>query len=204
MNIRTPVTMLILLGVLLGAAFYGWKTIISPATGGTPQTAITPSTHTTRPAKCTVRVLFHKGEKIKAKKVRVNVYNAGNITGLASDTLNALASNKFRPGIADNAPSGVTASNVSIITDPKIGATPPDKLVAKQFKGKVIFYPGADLGPGVDVIVGNSFVGVNPNAKHHMKVRKSLKECVPGSKHGHHAGRHHHHRGHHHRHRHHH
>ena len=30
MNWRTPITMVVLLGVLLGAAYYGWNTIVTP------------------------------------------------------------------------------------------------------------------------------------------------------------------------------
>ena len=79
MGWKTPVTLLVLLGVLLGAAYYGYHTVISPATGD--------DTSTNPPGKkCTKQRVFHRGQTIVSKDVLVNVYNAGSIAGLAAST----------------------------------------------------------------------------------------------------------------------
>ena len=64
----------------------------------------------------------------------VNVYNAGSQAGAAGTTLDRMVNRGFKRGEADNAPAGVRARSVVIITDDK--TAPTVKLVANQLKGR--------------------------------------------------------------------
>ena len=170
MTWKTPVTMLILLVLLLGAAFYGWQTIISPATEGDP-TATGP-----KPTdKCEQVLQFHRGQLIRSDDIVVNVYNAGSIANLAEDTLNDLKQRGFKSGAFDNAPSRVSATNVTILTQGKL--TPQVRLVAKQFKGEVKYARGAPIETGIDIIVGDEFRGIDANAKKSLRLKRDVSTC---------------------------
>jgi len=167
---KTPITLVVLLVVLLGAAFYGWQTIISPAREGDddpPETA---------QAKCDETETFERGQVIRTKDVLVNVYNAGTISGLATETLDELASRGFEAGEADNAPSGPSVTNVTIIASDK--KSPSVQLVASQFKGKVEITKARDIAPGIDILVGNEFRGVDNQAKKKLKVKEEVTTCA--------------------------
>ena len=173
MNVRTPITMLILLGILLGAAYYGWNTI---ASGGDDDEPDATGATTTTDDTCKKTVRYAKGTRIKAKTITVNVYNAGVVTGLAAETLNDLAEKGFRPGAADNAPTGVTAVNVTILSSNR--KSPQVRLVAKQFLGDVKVVDGPALGRGVSVIVGDQFKGMDDGAKRNLVLRRAVTACV--------------------------
>ena len=55
MNWKTPITLLVLLGILLGAAFYGWQTIIAPD----PTDEKTAKTDGKK--KCDKKIVFKRG-----------------------------------------------------------------------------------------------------------------------------------------------
>jgi hypothetical protein len=168
---RTPVTLLVLLIVLLGAAFYGWQTIISPATEDDQTT--TPH----KKPKCDDVQQFTKGQLIRAHDIVVNVYNAGTRTGLATETLDDLSKRGFEAGAADNAPGTVSAANVTVLTAAK-QPSPQEKLVAMQFKGDVKFTQGPTLDPGIDVIVGNDFDAVDKKADRSLRLKKDVSTCA--------------------------
>ena len=172
MSWRTPITLLVLLGVLLGAAFYGWHTIISPVTGDDPE----PLAHQPR---CADVETFHKGDQIKSRDVIVNVYNAGAISGLATDTLAVLANRGFQLGVADNAPPGASATNVTIMTDNR--TAPQIRLVAQQFKGTVKYAKERRRGTGVSIVVGDEFVGIDQKALHSLLITKPVRVCIKAS-----------------------
>jgi hypothetical protein len=167
---RTSITLTVLLVVLLGAAYYGWKTVISPATGGNSDT-----TASDKPT-CKNTQDFHKGQIIKAQDIAVNVYNAGAIAGLAADTLDTLTRRGFQTGVADNAPANVIATNVKILTEAK--NAPQVQLVASQFRGKITYSAKGDVAPGIDVVVGDNFVGMKKGAKSQLRVQKNVSICT--------------------------
>jgi hypothetical protein len=171
---KTPITLLVLLGVLLGAAYYGWRTIVSPATGSdaTNTQKTHPKAHT-----CPDKHVYPKGQKVRSKQITVNVYNAGSISGLADSTLSSLSDNGFRPGVADNAPGGVSATNVTILA--ANGQVPQIQLVASQFKGKVAYVSGPALANGIDVVVGDGFSGMDPQAKKYLRLTHAVTTCTP-------------------------
>jgi hypothetical protein len=165
---KAPITMLVLLVLLLGAALYGWQTIISPGTEDET---------TTQPhkARCDDVQQFRRGERIRSDDIVVNVYNAGSIANLASDTLSDLETRGFQSGVADNAPSTVDASNVTIVTTTK--QAPEVQLVALQFKGQIEYTSGPALEPGIDVVVGDVFKGIDKGAKKMLRVKRDVSTC---------------------------
>jgi LytR cell envelope-related transcriptional attenuator len=165
---RTPITLLVLLGVLLGAGYYGYRTVISPSTDKDKSAGPT--------ATCTKQRVFHRGQKIVSRDIVVNVYNAGSIANLASDTLAGLHNNGFLRGVATNAPSGISATNVSILT--RQARLPQVRLVARQFKGHVKFRKSRPLAAGIDVVVGDGFKGMKDHAAKSLRLSHVVRTCT--------------------------
>lgn len=182
MQWRTPITLIVLVGILMGAAWYGWQTIVDPVTdAGSPSTTQgTPHTphdsHPTQPSVCLKKKTYLKGTTIRDSSFKVNVFNAGDVSGKAGAVLTALRSKGFRQGIASNPPSGVTATNVTILTsDPN---APQVQLVKRQFRGTVKLEPGPNLAVGVDVVIGNGFVGTLTSAPSEITLTANTTVCV--------------------------
>jgi LytR cell envelope-related transcriptional attenuator len=173
---RTPITLTVLLLILLGAAYYGWQTVVSPATesGATPPTSPTKTKHTKQV--CQQTKTYPKGTTVKATSFKVNVFNAGGISGEASNVLTTLHSKGFQEGVADNPPPRVTATNVSILTSAR--HSPIAELVKEQFKGRVRLMPGPNLAVGVDIVIGDKFIGVDPSAPTQLTVKRATRVCV--------------------------
>ncbi|MGI8433370.1 MAG: LytR C-terminal domain-containing protein [Nocardioidaceae bacterium] len=175
MQWRTPITLAVLLVILLGAAFYGWRTVVDPSTSGTAQTPATPRPPVTTRV-CTERKTYPKGSQVRAASFKVNVYNAGGVSGQAGDVLAALQSRGFRQGVADNPPAGVTASNVTILT--WAPNQPQVRLAQEQFRGPVRLARGPNLAPGVDIVVGSGFQGLATGAPTSITITKPTTVCV--------------------------
>jgi uncharacterized membrane protein len=173
-NVKTPLTLLVLALILAGAVFYGWRSVVASASS--TSTSPSPTPHT-RP-RCTKVKHLVKGQRVRAADVVVNVYNAGHRTGLASDTMSKLARRGFRQGLVGNAPAKVTATNVTISTRTK--RSPEVRLVAHQFHPPIA-YRRRDMGAGVDVVLGNGFRGLAAHAKPFLVVRRSVSTCANNS-----------------------
>ena len=180
-NFRAPITLVVLVGILVAGAYFGWRGLTADITA----TAEPTEPKTTKPSpRCTPR----EGSPTKlltSREVRVSVFNAGGITGLAEETLSALHTRGFRLGTADNAPtgSGVTAVQV---WDARPDS-PQARLVAEQFQGTVKRVRAkTDLGPGIDVVVGDNFPGLAATAPRTIKVKAATpdKECAQKRKRG--------------------
>lgn len=167
--------MSILVVILIGAAFYGWQSVTASTEDGGGAGGKTPGTTATTPP-CKEVTKIRKGERIDAADVIVNVYNAGSVPGQASGTLTALEAKGFQGGVADNAPTGATAANVTILARNR--QDPDVQLVAQQFLGDVAFGKD-DLAPGVDVVVGDQFESVDAEAKTFFVEKTKVTECKP-------------------------
>lgn len=168
---RTPITLAVLLAVLLAAAFYGWQTVISPARENDDNADAKPQ--------CEKVAEFRKGDVIKSGDVVVNVYNAGTEAGAAGSTLDRLVNRGFKRGVAANAPAGVRTQTVVIITDDR--KSPTVKLVSSQFKGKVRYVDVEAPEPGVSIVIGDNFKGVDTSAKKKLKVKTDISSCTKSS-----------------------
>jgi hypothetical protein len=171
-QVTTAITMIVLCGVLVLGAVWGFKSLFADIPeAGLGNADPSPTCKTQK---------FNAGEPVKAAQIQVSVFNAGDRSGLASETLNDLANRGFKIGDAGNAPSDAKVSRVQVwATNTKdVGA----KLVALQFgKGTQVKRSKADLGPGVDVVIGNGYHGL---AKAPTSLRATTPEefCVPVEK----------------------
>ncbi len=163
---RTPITLLVLLVVLLIAAWYGWTRISEPL----------PDPFAKAPTCVTEQI--SDGGTLSRRQVVVNVYNAGSRDDLASKTLHDLTERGFARGTAENAPERLQVQFVLILdADPDAAAV---TLLKQQFKGKVEVRDQPDLGDeGVDVVVGNGYHGLKKQAPTQVTVKSAQEVCVP-------------------------
>jgi hypothetical protein len=109
--------------------------------------------------------------------VEVSVFNGGTRSGLAGETLDALARRGFASGEVGNAPSDLRVLRVQVWSTEK--NDPAARLVARQFgPGVKVKLTDEDLGGGVDVIVGDEFERLSP-APRKIKVQKAQEYCIP-------------------------
>lgn len=170
---RTPITLLVLLGVLCSGLYLGWRWLTADVT----ETVTEPTAIPTTPGPTCKSKKVTRTEQLKARQVRVSVFNAGSVTGLADQTLLDLHRRGFRSGDADNAPEDSGVQSVQV-WDRKPDS-PRVRLVALQFEGTVTrLRAKRDLGPGVDVIVGESFSGLADEAPTSLKVKVTKTICA--------------------------
>ena len=166
-HVTTGVTLLVLLGILVAGGLYGLDALFKPLPGDSSGKAAGCSTTSIK-----------KGQRIRAHQVQVSVFNAGTRSGLADETLGALRARGFRKGEAGNAPSGAKVKRVQVWTTQRNDAAA--RLVAHQFgRATKVRFVDTDLGPGVDVVVGNRF-GKLVKAKRVLVVKKkTAAACLP-------------------------
>jgi hypothetical protein len=85
--VRTPVTLLILFGVLLYGAWWGYNNIIKPVPALPPEPCVSQT--------------VPKGQ-LKSSQVVVKVYNGGDRKGLAADVGRSLRTKGFRVSLTTN------------------------------------------------------------------------------------------------------
>jgi hypothetical protein len=168
-HLTTAITLLVLVGILVLGVILGVNTLLAPLPGDSSPAAEPSPTCTTQTVK--------KGQRIRATQVQVSVFNAGTRAGLADKTMGLLTARGFKKGTVGNASSAKRVKKVQVwTTRPN---DPAAKLVARQFgRSTVVHQTKTDLGPGVDVVVGNAFHKL-VKAKHVLVVRKSSSVCVP-------------------------
>lgn len=168
-GILTTVTMLVLSVVLVLGVMWGWQALFAEVPDQEPVAE--------PPAESCTTQRVDAGERIRSRQVEVSVFNAGTRSGLAGDTMGQLRDRGFRAGQVGNAPADVEVNKVQVWT-----TLPNDaeaRLVARQFGKKVkVRVSEVDLGPGVDVVVGDRFREL-AKAKRTLKVKEPQEICVP-------------------------
>lgn len=125
-----------------------------------------------------------EGDDLTSNLISVNIYNAGEEAGKANRVSINLQRKGFLAGEIDNAPEGVDASNVTVISkDPD---HPAAKLLAKQFKGDV---ESADVpeaisadelsSEGIALVIGEKYKGVKKKAPRKTESDRHISVCVP-------------------------
>lgn len=171
-EITTTITMLILCGMLVVGAVWGWRSLFAdvPADETVAEPSASPS--------CTTEEV-DPGQRLRSSQVRVSVFNGGNRSGLADSTMAALRKRGFRPGDVGNAPATANVRRVAVWSTEENDVEA--RLVARQFGRRVeVTLAEEDLGPGVDVIVGNKFKGLK-KAKTSVRVQSPQEVCVPAA-----------------------
>lgn len=165
-RITSALTLTVAVLVLIGGAAYGARLLLADA-----------DTSAEGPT-CTDTEV-RKGESLTANLVTVHVRNASQKSGLANRASLQLQRRGFLAGTVANAPEGVSAKRVTILTD-----TPKDdmvRLVAKQVKGKVAYAKppaGVALEDGVTLVVGPEYDGLK-KAGGAVPATADLTVCVP-------------------------
>ena len=167
-RVTTGITLVVLALVLCVMGYYGVKAALKPFPGGKSSGTPTCSTQEKQVQKVLTR-----------RDVQVSVFNAGNRSGLASVTLDKLETAGFVAGNAGNAPGTAEVRRAVVWT------TKPDdysaKLVALALGPNTqVVVTKTDLGPGVDVLVGNKFHGLDKKAPTRIKLPKPVETCISG------------------------
>ena len=167
-HVTAGVTLLVLVGLVVLGAVVGWRAL----------SASFPSSLSPSPSSppCRKQVV-DAGQRLRSSQVTVSVFNAGSRPGLAERTLAALTARGFQAGDVGNAPSGAPVRKAEVWTTSKADAE--SRLVARQFGRRTkVHLTKVDLGPGVDVLVGDGFHGL-VKAPRKLRVHKPEKVCVP-------------------------
>ena len=163
----TAITLVVLVVLLVVAGLVGWRAISGPVDE-------TPEADATGKPDASCDPGLKKGDLVRTREVTVSVYNAGSRAGLAAQTQDELKARKFIPGEIANAPAGYSGVRFVRVLAPSVD-DPAARLVALQFgRHTLIQATDTDLGPGVDVIVGNEFVGL-------VKAPEQVKATASGS-----------------------
>ena len=168
-HLTTAVTLLVLVSILVLGVVLGVRTLFAPLPGSDKATA-TPS------PSCSPKTV-KKGQRIRSTQVQVSVFNGGTRSGLADETMRLMAQRGFTQGDVGNAPTDAKVSRVRVLTTEKNDMAAA--LVARQFgRTTRVIVTDTDLGPGIDVIVGNKF-GKLAKAKRVLVAQSSSSVCVP-------------------------
>ncbi len=167
-HLTTAVTMLVLLAILAAGALWGAQALFAPLPSADPSA---------KPAaKCVTRSV-QKGQRVTAAQVQVSVFNAGTRSGLADETMVSLTKRGFKEGAVGNAPETSTVKRAQVWTTAANDTAA--RLVARQFgAATTIRRVRVDLGPGVDVVVGNA-LGKLSKAKRSIVASKASSVCLP-------------------------
>jgi hypothetical protein len=156
--VRTPVTLLILLAVLLYGAWWGYHNIIQPVPALPPEPCVNQS--------------VSKGV-LKASQVTVKIYNGGDRKGLAADVGRSLRGKGFHVVLTANTVEKVQKT-VIVGADVK----DPEVLFVKTFFKDSLVRADKRADHSVDVLVGNKYAGFNKGAKNTYNA-KSSTVCLP-------------------------
>jgi hypothetical protein len=164
-RLTTAVTLVVLLIVLAGMAAYGFRQLTAPLPDG-------PSADPTcSGVEKQVQAYLKRGD------VQVSVFNAGTRGGLAGTTLEKVEEAGFRAGNAGNAPRSAEVRRAVVWTTK--ADDPAAQLVSQAFGRRIrIEVTDTDLGPGIDVLVGDKFEGLNPKAPKRIKLADPVETCV--------------------------
>ncbi len=164
----TAVTLVVLVAILLLGGYYGAKSLFAPLPGDKPSASSSSACKNTD---------VKKGQRIRAAQVEVSVFNAGSRAGLAEQTQDKLAKRGFHRGEVGNAPSDAKVKRAQVWTTRRHDAAA--RLVAKQLgAGAPVKFVDRNLGPGVDVVVGNNFHKLAP-VKSFLVVKRAGSACLP-------------------------
>ena len=156
--VRTPFTLLVLLGVLCYGAWWGYTNVIREVPPAPP-------------APCVEQKL--PKNQLKSSQVTVSVFNGGSKRGLAGDVGRSLRDRGFKVQTTTN-----TLQKVQKTVIVGAGTKNPEVLLVKAFFKDADVKADKRVDGSVDVLVGNRYGGFNKKAKTTYTV-KSSKACLP-------------------------
>jgi hypothetical protein len=169
-QLRTVATMVVLVGILVAAAYVGWVGLTQGWLGdsGQPTANGVPEESCSAPPPRTLRT----------DRVRVSVYNAGAPSGQATALMGALSSQGFLEGELGDAPDPVDVEG--IVVWPGTAGRARVRLVVHQFETARVAQRHSSLGPGVTVLIGEEFEGLADDAPRLVDVARP-EVCGPVS-----------------------
>jgi hypothetical protein len=164
-KLTTGITLVVLVFVLGGMAVWGVKAALAPLPG--KSSSGNSCSQTEKEVK----------QYLKRADVQVSVFNAGTRSGLAGQTLDQIEGAGFVAGNAGNAPRSAQVRRAVVWTTQADDSSA--RLVALALgRGTRVEVTRTDLGPGVDVLVGNKFQGLDKKAPKQIKLPKPVETCV--------------------------
>ena len=164
-GLTTAATLLVAAAVLAVMAVWGLKAATAPV-GGTSS-----SSGPTCPSESQTVIQY-----VRRGDVTVSVYNAGNQSGRAQATMALLERAGFKPGEVNNAPDGTNVPR-AVVYSTKTD-DPAAELVARALGRKTqVVHSEDDLGPGVDVVIGDKFKRLDPSAPTKLKLPQPVTTC---------------------------
>ncbi|TDC48085.1 LytR family transcriptional regulator [Jiangella ureilytica] len=142
-RIRTSVTLLVLIGVVIGAAWYSWDNVVGEddsATSDTGNQPCAPGVPTAAPAPA---------------EVQINVYNATDRNGLASAVAGQVRDRGFVVVDVDNDPLGRDITGTAEVRSGP-AAQAAAELVATLVAGAV-YVPDERTEATIDLVLGDAF-----------------------------------------------
>jgi hypothetical protein len=159
---QTPITLVVLVGILVGGAWWGWKSL----------------TQSTADPNCVQQKL--PNNRLVPSQVVVNVYNGGAKAGTAAQTAAALEKRGFNIGKIMNEPNGRKTNALAVRGT--TAKAPEVLLVAGQMRQKASVYPDNRADHTVDVVVGKGYTTLNPKVLPSVIVPSNQTVCVPAPK----------------------
>lgn len=157
--IRTPLSLLVLLGILGFGGWWGYNNVMKAP----PPPPPTP---------CTSQDV---DGSLRASQVAIRVFNGGAATGKAGEVSRVLVGKGFAVRATTNTDERVKQTTIV----GKSKNDPAVKLVQSFFK-KTSVREDKRVDGTVDVIVGSAYAGMNTNAKTSIKI-KGKTACIPAS-----------------------
>ncbi|RNM14631.1 LytR C-terminal domain-containing protein [Nocardioides pocheonensis] len=166
-RLTTGATLLVLLAVLVGMAVWGYHAATTPLEGLGSSTSTSP---TCQPTDQKVSRFVRRAD------VTVSVFNSGKLSGRAQATMDLLERAGFKPGQVGNAPDGIRADRAAVYTTKS--DDPAAELVAKALgKATQVVHSDQEMGPGVDVVIGDRFKRLDPKAPTKIELPQPEATC---------------------------
>ncbi|MEU8222570.1 LytR C-terminal domain-containing protein [Kribbella sp. NPDC048915] len=156
---RTPITMVILLGILVGGGWWGWNSLMNSSAGPT----------------CTEQKL--PNNRLVPKHVVLNVYNGGARAGSAGRVADVLKQRGFNIDRVANEPKGDKV-DVAVLRGSAVDA-PEMLLVAGQLNQKAQLIADGRTDHTVDLVIGSGFGSVKLKGAPSVAVAPGSMVCLP-------------------------
>jgi hypothetical protein len=166
-SVTTGISLVVAAVLLCIMGVWGYRAATAPI-GDDPTTSS--SGPTCAPQDQTIEQYVARGD------VTVSVYNSGETSGRAQRTMDLLEQAGFKVGEVKNAPAGLRADRATVYSTKT--DDPAAELVARALgKATQVVHTDEDLGPGVDVVIGDKFKRLDAKAPKRLPLPEPVVTC---------------------------